>query len=119
MSSDKKLNVVTGASGQLGSHLVEQLQSAGEAVRVFVRPSSDTRFVAQQRVVIVTGNLSDVEEVRRAFRGASIVYHCAAKVSDWGRWKDFEAEAVTSTKNVVAACKAEHVGRLLHVSSIS
>jgi nucleoside-diphosphate-sugar epimerase len=114
-----KLHVITGASGQLGSHLVEQLRAAGESVRAFVRPSSNTAFLQTQNVEIVTGNLSDRDTVRRAFAGAAIVFHCAAKVSDWGRWKDFEAEAVTSTRNVVEACRAENVGRLVHVSSIS
>ncbi|MBI3823943.1 MAG: NAD-dependent epimerase/dehydratase family protein [Planctomycetes bacterium] len=114
-----KLNLVTGATGQLGSHVVERLRSAGESVRVLVRPGRDLTFLQQQGVEIVEGDLHDAEAVKRAASGASIVYHCAAKVSDWGPWRDFEKEAVTSTSNVVAACRSANVERLLHVSSIS
>ncbi len=114
-----KINVVTGATGQLGSHIAEQLRAAGEKVRALVRPGSDTRFLQSQGVGLVEGNLRDAAAVRRTLAGAAIVYHCAAKVSDWGPWSEFRDEAVTSTGNVVEACRAEKVGRLLHVSSIS
>src|ERR1019366_9443292 len=100
-----KLNLITGATGQLGSHIAEQLRAAGESVRVLVRPGRDLRFLVQQGVEIIEGDLRDADVVKRAAEGATIVYHCAAKVSDWGPWHDFEEEAVTSTRNVVEACR--------------
>jgi 2-alkyl-3-oxoalkanoate reductase len=114
-----KLNLITGATGQLGSHIAEQLRAAGESVRVLVRPGRDVRFLVQLGVEIMEGDLRDADAVKRAAEGASIVYHCAAKVSDWGPWHAFEEEAVTSTRNVVEACRLAKVARLLHVSSIS
>jgi nucleoside-diphosphate-sugar epimerase len=118
MSSDK-INLVTGATGQLGSHIVEQLRATGESVRVLVRPGRNQAFLRTQGAEIVEGDLRDPEAVGRAVKGASIVYHCAAKVSDWGAWRDFEEEAVTATRNILAACMLTKVSRLLHVSSIS
>ena len=117
--SAPKLNLVTGATGQLGSHIVEQLRQAGENVRALVRPGRDLAFLRQQGAEIVEGDLRDAEAVKRAVQGAAIVYHCAAKVSDWGPWREFEEEAVASTRNIVEACKAVNAARLLHVSSIS
>ena len=114
-----KLNLITGATGQLGSHLVEQLRSAGERVRVLVRAGRDTTFLREQGAEIVEGDLRDAAAIARAAEGADLVYHCAAKVSDWGAWKTFEEEVVASTRNVVAACRAARTPRLLHVSSIS
>lgn len=114
-----KVNLVTGGTGLLGSHIVEQLRAAGERVRALVRPGSDARFLEQLGVEIVRGSLEDADSVRRAVEGADIVYHSAAKVSDWGPWKEFEREAVTSTRNMVEACKSAGVSRLLHVSTIS
>ena len=113
------LHVITGATGLLGSHIAEQLRATGEPVRALVRAGSDAAFLRQIGVEVVAGDLKDAAAVRRAIDGAGIVYHAAAKVSDWGRWEDFRAEAVTSTTNVVEACRAADVGRLLHVSSIS
>jgi nucleoside-diphosphate-sugar epimerase len=113
------VNLITGARGQLGSHIAEQLRAAGAPVRALVRPGKDAAFLREIGVELIEGDLRDADAVRRAAAGTSVVYHCAARVSDWGPWSVFEEEAVTATRNVVAACKAANVGRLLHVSSIS
>jgi 2-alkyl-3-oxoalkanoate reductase len=113
------MHLVTGARGQLGSHIAEQLRGAGLPVRALVRPGKDVAFLRGLGVELVEGDLRDAEAVRRAVAGVGTVYHCAARVSDWGPWSAFEQEAVTATRNLVTACQAEDVGRLLHVSSIS
>ena len=114
-----QLHVITGATGLLGSHLAEQLRQAGERVRTLVRPESDVAFLGEIGVELVRGDLKHKAAMQEAAAGADIVYHTAAKVSDWGAWEDFRAEAALSTTNVVEACAAAGVGRLVHVSSIS
>jgi nucleoside-diphosphate-sugar epimerase len=114
-----KVNLVTGATGLLGSHIVEQLASQGQRVRALVRGSSDTGFLERLGVELVRGDLQDADSLKPAVRGANIVYHCAARVGDWGPWAEYQAQTVDATRNLVAACRAESVGRLLHVSSIS
>ncbi len=115
----QSLNVITGATGQLGSHIAEQLRQQDQAVRVLVRPGSDETFLRSIGAEIVFGDLKDADAVQRAFAGARIVYHSAAKVSDWGAWEAFKEEAETTTRNVVRAATAANIERLLHVSSIS
>jgi len=115
----ESLIVVTGATGQLGSNIVQQLRQAGRSVRAFVRPGSDVAFLKELGAEIVAGDLKDKSSMAGAFAGAKTVYHAAARVSDWGPWETFRDEAELSTTNVVAACVAAHVERLLHVSSIS
>jgi 2-alkyl-3-oxoalkanoate reductase len=117
--NSEKLNVVTGATGQLGSHIVEQLRAEGARVRALVRSPANAAFLQNQGVEIIEGDLRDPAAVRRALAGADIVYHCAARVSDWGPWSTFEEEAVTATRNLVEACRSEKVSRLLHISTIS
>jgi nucleoside-diphosphate-sugar epimerase len=113
------ISLITGARGQLGSHIAEQLRAAGQPVRALVRPGKDTAFLRDLGVELIEGDLADADAVRRAAHGVDAVYHCAARVSDWGPWSVFEVEAVTSTRNVVDACRSADVRRLLHVSSIS
>jgi nucleoside-diphosphate-sugar epimerase len=118
-SGSPALNVVTGATGQLGSTIVEQLRQAGRPVRALVRSGSDTSFLKSTGAEIVAGDLKDKASMAGAFAGAKVVYHAAARVADWGAWETFRDEAVLSTTNVVDACRAAGVERLLHVSSIS
>jgi len=115
----EKLNVITGATGLLGSHIAEHLAARGERIRALVRPASDTALLKNLGIELFTGDLQDPPSIRQAVSGADIVYHCAARVGDWGPWEQYQAETVTATRNLVEACKAENVGRLLHVSSIS
>lgn len=115
----ESLSVVTGATGQLGGNIVEQLRLAGKPVRAVVRPGSDAAFLESVGAEIVRGDLSDLKSIESAFTGADVVYNAAAKVSDWGSWDTFRDEAERTTTNVVAACEHANVGRLLHVSSIS
>ena len=114
-----KLNVITGATGQLGSHIAEQLIQHGERVRAPVRPGADTAFLEALGVEVLPVDYQDVASLRATIAGAELVYHCAARVSDWGPWRVFQAEAIDVARNVLDACAAEQVGRVLFVSSIS
>jgi nucleoside-diphosphate-sugar epimerase len=113
------LNAVTGATGLLGSHLVEQLAERGERLRALVRPTSDTAFLRERGVELSIGDLHNPQSLRRFVDGADIVYHCAAKVGDWGPWQLYQREVIDATANLLDACKSVGVGRVLHVSSIT
>ena len=113
-----RLNVITGATGLLGSHIAEQLVQRGESVRALVRPTSDTSFLRTLGVQLVEGDLSRPETLPRAVEGADVVYHCAARVGDWGPWRAFKTEVIDATANLRGACQQVGVGRVLHVSSI-
>jgi nucleoside-diphosphate-sugar epimerase len=115
----KKLNAVTGATGLLGSHVAEALVARGEDVRALVRPGSDTAFLRGLGVELAAGDLHDPASLRRAVAGADVVYHCAARVGDWGSWRLFRREIVEATANLLAACADAGAGRVLHVSSIN
>lgn len=115
----QRLNVVTGAAGLLGSHVVEQLVARGERVRALVRPSSDATFLRQLGVEVVPCDLSNAAACREAVAGADTAYHCAAKVGDWGTWQSFRRDVIDVTRHVMESCRAAAVGRILHVSSVA
>jgi nucleoside-diphosphate-sugar epimerase len=114
-----KLNLVTGATGLLGSHIADQLATRGERVRALVRPSSDTSYLRDLGVELVPGDLLDPASLRPAVEETDVVYHCAAKVGEWGPWSEYQALIIDATRNLLEACRAARVGRLLHVSSIT
>lgn len=114
----EKLNVVTGATGLLGSHIVEQLVARGERVRALVRSTSDVSFLKRLGVELLVGDLDNAESLRKAVSGADVVYHSAARVGDWGPWRLFKEQIIDATAALLDACRAAGVGRVLHVSSV-
>jgi len=111
--------LVTGATGLLGSHIAERLVGRGEKVRALVRPTSDVRFLQSLGVELVVGDLNDPASLRAAVSGVETIYHCAAKVGDWGKWCEFQADCIDATRNLALAAIDAGVGRFLHISSTS
>ena len=103
----------------LGSHIAERLIAAGRQVRALVRPASDTSFLEALGVELVRGNLTDPESCRRALRGVEVVYHAAAKVGDWGVWRQFQVDCIDATRTLARAAAEAGIGRFLHISSTS
>ena len=113
------MNLITGGTGLLGSHIVEQLRRRERPVRVLVRPGSDTRWLRTQDVELVEGDVTDTASLHRACAGVRCVYHAAARVGDWGPWAEFQAITIDGTRNIVEAAAGAGVERFIHISSIS
>lgn len=70
--------LVTGASGFVGSHVVQALQGHVEVVRAMVRETSETGELQRAGVKLCVGSLDDGEALRRAVSGVDAVIHLAA-----------------------------------------
>jgi dihydroflavonol-4-reductase len=110
------LAAVTGASGHLGANLVRALIDRKWKVRAIVR--YDIRALEGLEIECVSGDVLDEESLRQAFSGADVVFHLAGRISvvNWDR-KKVRAVNITGVKNVVSACKAKGMSRLIHTSS--
>jgi len=113
------MNLVTGATGLLGSYIVEKLVRDQQPVRVFIRDSSDTTFLDTLNVEKFIGDLTDPTSCQDACKDIDVVYHAAARVGDWGPWKEFQKHTIDATDNLAHAAQLASVRRFLHVSSIS
>ncbi len=111
------LSLVTGATGFVGSHLVDALILRGESVRALVRPMSGTRRLRELGVDIRVGNLTDNATLMAAAKGVDRIFHCAALVSDWGPPEAFEEANVHGVRNVLAAATRAEVSRFIHLST--
>lgn len=116
--SEPKTIFVTGGTGLVGSHVVEEALSRGHRVRVLVRASSDTRWLDRTPVEKVHGDLEDVEALRKGVEGVDWVFNCAAKVGDWGTLEDFRRLNVEALRLLLEAATGARVERFVHVSSL-
>jgi len=113
------LSLVTGGTGLLGSHIVEQLRRRGRRVRAVVREGADVSWLRAQGVELAIGDITDAASLAPACRGVGTVYHAAARVGDWGPWSEFVQVSIDGTRNLVRAAANAGVSRFLHISSIS
>ncbi|HEX7598885.1 MAG TPA: NAD-dependent epimerase/dehydratase family protein [Polyangia bacterium] len=114
-----KAALVTGASGFLGSRLVATLCRRGVKVRALVRATSDLHRLHGLDAEIVHGDVCLPESLHAAAAGQQVVFHVAAKVPDWGSRREFFRVNADGTSEVVAACQAAGVERLVHISSLT
>ena len=108
--------LVTGAGGFLGRALVARLRGEGRRVRVLLRNRRED-YDADAGIQTVIGDLGDPAIVAHAVAGVEVVHHVGAAMR--GGPREFQAGTVWGTRNVVEACIAHGVRRLVHVSSMS
>jgi len=109
--------LVTGGGGFLGNAIVRLLVRGGAAVRSYSR--GDYPDLARLGVEQAQGDLSDREAVIKAASGCDIVFHVAAKAGIWGSYQEYYRANVTGSENVLAACLANGIERLVYTGSPS
>jgi len=110
--------LVSGATGLIGAHIVEQLLADGWTVRALVRDAARAGWLSRLDVSPVTGDVLDQPSFVRAAAGCDHVFHCAAAITARGRWRDFQQVNVDGTRNAIAAASRTNA-RLLHLSSVA
>jgi nucleoside-diphosphate-sugar epimerase len=110
--------LVTGATGLLGTHMVERLERDGWNVRALVRDTVRASALSRAGVELVAGDVLEPGDVARASVGCQVVFHTAAAVTPRGGWEAFRRPNIDGTRNVIAAA-ASASARLVHVSSVA
>ena len=109
--------LVTGGGGFLGRAVAERLQACGHTVTVAGRH----RYPEVERLGIpsLPVDITDADAVVRAVESHDTVIHAAARAGVWGPASSFRSTNVDGTRNVLAACRAAGVERLVYTSSPS
>lgn len=109
--------LVTGGTGFLGSHLVDQLLAAQRTVTVVSR--QPRRELEARGIRVVVGALHDPAVCANAVKNVKTVFHVAARVGVWGKHEDFHRDNVVATETLLAAAQTADVCRFVHTSTPS
>jgi len=106
--------LITGATGFLGSHLIDLLGlKRRQSLRVLVRESRP-----ESEVEVVEGSVLDAEAVARAVDGVEQIYHLAGKVSrDPDDVRELYRVHVEGTTTLCRAAKSAGVKRIVLAST--
>jgi len=111
--------LVTGSNGFTGSHLVQALEQRGAQVVGLVRKSSNLSRLADSKLQLVYGDITDRTALQSAMQGVDTVFHTAAYV-ELGLVDDNKMQRVNveGTRAVMEVAQASGVPKIVYCSTI-
>ncbi len=109
--------LITGATGLLGGHLIQELQQRGDQIRALVLPVENAEKLIAQGVEVVRGDVTDATTLAPAVKGIEIILHLAGMMGVDRPLADYRLVNVTGTENLYRAAQVAGVRRFVHTSS--
>ena len=109
--------LITGATGLLGGHLIQELQQRGDQIRALVLPVENAEKLIVQGVEVVRGDVTDATTLAPAVKGIEIILPLAGKMGVNRPLADYQLVNVTGTENLYRAAQVAGVRRFVHTSS--
>lgn len=117
--TDRDLILVTGGTGLVGSHVIEEARRQGLRTRALVRSPESAGHLAEWGAELIPGDLGDTASLQAAVQGTTVIIHCAAKVGDWGPTEAYRTINVHGLEQLLlAAERAGSLKRFVHISSL-
>jgi len=112
------LSLVTGASGFVGSHLVDKLLSINHKVRIIARKESRLKWIDASKIEVIPCDYNDVESLRNAVKNVDYIFHVAGVIKSKTKEGYYKGN-VDATRNLLLAVEKENpdLKRFLFVSS--
>jgi len=105
--------LVTGGSGFIGRHIVEELLEHGYEVKILTRK----RLLNIKGAEIARGDITQFDTLLPAMDDIDAVFHNAAYAADWGKREEIYNVNVEGTMNVARACMENGIERMIFTSS--
>ena len=112
--------LVTGATGFVGAAVARRLAFEDIRVRALVREKSNLVNVSMLNIEITTGDLNDVDSLKRAVVGCDVVFHVAADYRLWAQNpNEIVRTNVEGTRNIIDASCNYGVKKIIYTSSVA
>jgi nucleoside-diphosphate-sugar epimerase len=109
---------VTGGTGLVGSHIIQQLVARGDAVLALARSDAAISSLKTSGAEALAGDVADAAALRRGVEASDATVHSAAVVLSRGGWDKYRTINVVPTEAIARA--AGRAGkRLVHISSVA
>lgn len=110
---------VTGATGFIGTKLVNELVRMGHTVHALSRATSNRQGLDHERIRFVKGDITDKDSLRKGMEGCTQSYHLAAYAKNWAKDPSvFRLHNLDGMKNVFDAAREAGVRRTVFTSTI-
>ena len=107
---------LSGATGFVGSHLVQGLVAAGHSVRALVHSLGKAKTRAPG-IEYIPGNILEPASLRDIMPGCDAVIHLVGIIDEF-KGTTFERIHHEGTRKVVAAARANSIRRFVHMSAL-
>jgi nucleoside-diphosphate-sugar epimerase len=108
--------LITGGTGFIGQHLLEELAGTPYKIRIFTRNRTREVRVAHPGISMYYGELADQASLEPALAGVDVIVNLAGEKF---REEKFEDSNVKGTRNLIGLAEKHGVKKIIHLSSIS
>ena len=110
---------LTGASGFVGSHLIQSLITEGHEIVGHYRLPHSINIKPQHNLEVWSGDLNDIQSLSKRLQGIDSVIHCAAEMRLWNCEKELYETNVLMTQNILESAKQAGVAQFIYMSDAS
>lgn len=109
--------LVTGATGFIGRHLVNELVRRGVSVRALARSAEKGREISSSGVQVVVGDMASSALFPGLAEGVDVVYHLASVMR--GPWASFQLVDIAGARRLLAESRRAGVRRMVFTSTLA
>lgn len=111
--------LVTGATGFIGSHVVDELLRRGETVRALVRNPARAVELRERGVAVQVGDIGHDKVLAEAVNGVDAVIHCAAATGENCSPAELRAVNVDAVRGLLEAVRRAGKARVALITGLS